>query len=410
MQKICIVCGKDVSAIKRVKDPRGQYYYEPCHAALARRAAAHTTASDDAPDLDLPDLAADVPLDLSDLDLAPVLEPTSISPTSAKSAWATAVAADGPLCPCCNRHLTRNAKICTDCGIRVPSGRPMITSLGRDENMLYANAETIIRAVAWIIPLGWSPIASEAYAARKPIVTWIVAAITIVISFVFFIDMRCDMSMIHWMLWPPTPVHIPAHIHDPIVGEFHGYQLLTSAFLHDFGNIFGFVMHLGGNMLFLLIFGTRVNALIGNLKMAILYPLLGIAAAAAHLHFGEPSGPMLGASGAIMGLAGMYLIFFPAHRVYMAIWLKLFWWYPAWLKIWTVRGFWVLVFYISFDVIATILRSSDGVAHWAHLGGFIAGTAAAILLLVSGLANARHGDLLSVLLGKYAWPLIGKPR
>jgi membrane associated rhomboid family serine protease len=194
-------------------------------------------------------------------------------------------------------------------------------------------------------------------------------------------------------------------------GHFDWYQLLTNTFLHDPYSIWGFIMHLGGNMLFLLIFGTRVNALVGNLKMAILYPLLGIAASAAHLLFSPHlNGPALGASGAIMGLAGMYLIFFPVHRVYMAFWLKIFWRIPTWIKIWPVRGFWVLAFYLSFDVISTLLRSRDGVAHWAHLGGFIAGAAIALIMLCSRLQHANHGDLLSVLLGKYSWPLIGKPR
>jgi len=52
---------------------------------------------------------------------------------------------------------------------------------------------------------------------------------------------------------------------------------------------------------------------------------------------------------------------------------------------------------------------SDGVAHWAHLGGFLTGAGIAIILLVSRLATARGGDLLSVVLGRYAWPLLGKP-
>src|SRR5439155_4915167 len=120
--------------------------------------------------------------------------------------------------------------------------------------------------------------------------------------------------------------------------------------------------------------------------------------------------PALGASGAIMGLAGMYLIFFPVHRVYMAIWLRIFWRMPLWLKIWPTRGFWVLGFYIGFDVVATLLRSRDGVAHWAHLGGFVAGATVALFLLIARLQDARHADLLSVVLGRLAWPLIGRPQ
>jgi membrane associated rhomboid family serine protease len=85
-------------------------------------------------------------------------------------------------------------------------------------------------------------------------------------------------------------------------GKFKLFQLLTHAFLH------AGPMHLAGNMLFLLVLGTRVNAAIGNIATAILYPIMAMAAAVTHLMSigaGEPPTPMLGASGAVMGLAGM---------------------------------------------------------------------------------------------------------
>ena len=70
----------------------------------------------------------------------------------------------------------------------------------------------------------------------------------------------------------------------------------------------------------------------------------------------------------------------------------------------------MLGIWLSFDVISTLLRSRDGVAHWAHLGGFIAGMIIATGLLISRLESANHGDLLSVMLGRWSWPLIGKPK
>jgi len=73
-----------------------------------------------------------------------------------------------------------------------------------------------------------------------------------------------------------------------------------------------------------------------------------VLASGAQLLFSHGDGPVLGASGAIMGLAGMYLIFFPVHRVYMAVWLRI-WWTSPMIKIWAARGFWVLLFYIAFS-------------------------------------------------------------
>jgi membrane associated rhomboid family serine protease len=199
-------------------------------------------------------------------------------------------------------------------------------------------------------------------------------------------------------------------------GRFHWYQLLTSAFLHDNGSILGFLLHLGGNMLFLLVFGTRVNAVLGDLATLILYPFLAVASAAFYLYMmplGPPI-PLLGASGAIMGLAGIYLVLFPLHRVYCAMWIRwgLFVGFRISLKIFTLRGFWVLLIYFAYDIVMGLLTRhhvGGGTAHWAHFGGFTTGVIIALAILLSRRINTYGGDLLSVLLGRRAWPLIGKP-
>jgi hypothetical protein len=81
-------------------------------------------------------------------------------------------------------------------------------------------------------------------------------------------------------------------------GQFQPHQLLTHALLHDPSSLFGFAAHLGGNLVFLLVFGTRINAVIGNVATLILYPVLAVGAALTHLWLGHPHAPMLGASGA----------------------------------------------------------------------------------------------------------------
>jgi len=184
-------------------------------------------------------------------------------------------------------------------------------------------------------------------------------------------------------------------------------QLLTSAFIH------GGIMHLVGNLLFLLVFGSRVNALLGNVVTVLLYPILAIGSSLISMaaESGGPPTPSLGASGAIMGLAGMYLILFPVHNVHMAAWARwgLLRGFHLSLKMWAVRGFWVVLFYIAFDVVFTVFGIEDGTAHWAHLGGFIVGVGLALVLLCTRLINARGGDVLSVMLGRHAWPLVGRP-
>jgi membrane associated rhomboid family serine protease len=203
-------------------------------------------------------------------------------------------------------------------------------------------------------------------------------------------------------------------------GQFHAYQLLTHALLH------GGLLHLAGNMLFMFVLGSRVNALIGNAKTAVIYPLLAIASGLVH-HVAmshEPYGAALGASGAIMGLAGMYLVLFPRNKVHMAAWFRLgpfllalpftlivlfrFFFARAY-KVFTVPGLFVVLFYIAFDIWDVSRGNDDGVAHWAHLGGFLAGVATALVLLLTRLVDARGGDLLSATLGRRAWALLGKP-
>jgi membrane associated rhomboid family serine protease len=175
-------------------------------------------------------------------------------------------------------------------------------------------------------------------------------------------------------------------------------------------------MHYAGNMLFLLVFGLRVNELIGDLKFAIVYPILAmlsgwgylISASGEHLH------PMLGASGAIMGLAGMYFVFFPVQHVHVGIWFRfvsLIRISRLFLKIFRMRGFWLLVLWIGFNDVLPVYfpTRGDHVAHWGHLSGFMAGATIAIAMLITRTATARGADLVSFALGKYAWPLLGKP-
>jgi membrane associated rhomboid family serine protease len=300
--------------------------------------------------------------------------------------------------------------------------------------------------------VGVYPIASEAFGTRKPYVTRAIAIITVLTSAWFWCYEWSDsprmLTLKNLMLWsgeatpsserldmfyawtnlgdsqaydqklaelegsvPDEELSLAAHRalepEQRCFGEFRASQLITHAFLH------ADILHLAGNLLFLMVFGSRVNALIGNIGAAIVYPLLAIAGGVAHLVTSahHPPTPMVGASGAIMGLAGMYLVLFPAHKVHMAAWFRwgLIRWFELSLRIFAVRGFWVVAVYIAIDVFYTAIGIDDGVAHWAHLGGFGVGALLAVILLVTRLINARGGDLLSIILGKHAWRLVGMP-
>ncbi|MGE5268714.1 MAG: rhomboid family intramembrane serine protease [Thiohalocapsa sp.] len=147
--------------------------------------------------------------------------------------------------------------------------------------------------------------------------------------------------------------------------------VFTSMFLH------GGWLHLGGNMLFLWIFGNNVEDLVGRARFLLLY--LGSGAAAAlvqaaampHAHT-----PMVGASGAIAGILGAYLMTYPRANVHIFVWIVIFFWIVT-LPAWMLLGLWFLMQLIS----GLAMRpDSPGVAFWAHVGGFAVGIILFLLL------------------------------
>ena len=140
------------------------------------------------------------------------------------------------------------------------------------------------------------------------------------------------------------------------------FNFLSSMFMH------GGIAHIFGNMLFLLIFGDNLENLIGHIRYAVFYLLCGFAAAATQIIMGPDSIiPMLGASGAISGVLGGYLLLFPRRSV-RAIIFNFVTTVPAFVAI----GVWIV-----YQLVLGYLTPSSGggVAYAAHIGGFIAGLA-----------------------------------
>jgi membrane associated rhomboid family serine protease len=143
--------------------------------------------------------------------------------------------------------------------------------------------------------------------------------------------------------------------------------VFTAMFLH------GGLMHIGGNMLYLWIFGNNIEDVMGHGRFIVFYLLCGVAAAYAHAITAPTSQvPMIGASGAISGVLGAYLLLFPRARVLTLIPLGFFTrldYIPAgW-----VLGFWIVIQF--FNGTLSLGREGGGVAWFAHIGGFVAGMA-----------------------------------
>ena len=185
-----------------------------------------------------------------------------------------------------------------------------------------------------------------------PLVTYVLIVLNILF---FFVELSSsDAFIMQWAFVPSRFVANP-------VGDF--LTLFTSMFMHA-----GWV-HLGGNMLYLWIFGDNVEDRFGHVKFIIFYLISGLAATFAQLAFSLDSNvPNLGASGAIAGVLGAYLVMFPQGRVHVLMGRGIIP-VPALMVI----GLWFVL--QLFSGIGSIGGTTDtgGVAYMAHIGGFIAG-------------------------------------
>lgn len=148
--------------------------------------------------------------------------------------------------------------------------------------------------------------------------------------------------------------------HQPTPIPLYG-TILTSMFMH------GGISHIFGNMLFLWVFGDNLENRLGHLRFLVFYLLCGAIAALAQI-FTDPNSiiPMLGASGAISGVLGGYLLLFPRRSVTALIFFAVV----------QIPAFVALGFWIGFQILQNYWSSgTGGVAYMAHIGGFIAGFA-----------------------------------
>lgn len=193
-----------------------------------------------------------------------------------------------------------------------------------------------------------------------PVVTWVFVIVNVL---VFLLELAGgDTFIMNWSF-------IPLRFLSDMQGNF--ITLFTSMFMHA-----GW-LHLAGNMLYLIIFGDNVEDRFGHFKFFVFYFLCGIVATFAQMAVAPYANiPNLGASGAIAGVLGAYLVLFPARRVRV---LLVRWIVPMPALI--VIGGWILLQFISgFGSLYTSSAGSSGVAYMAHIGGFIGGIVLTLLL------------------------------
>lgn len=200
--------------------------------------------------------------------------------------------------------------------------------------------------------------------ARQPVVTWLLIALNVAV-FLLMLPLTADpeASAAFYERWGLIPARL--------VYGAAPETAITSMFLH------GGFLHLFGNMLFLYVFGDNLEDRMGRLPFLGFYIASGLGAGALQVA-ADPSSlvPMVGASGAIAGVMGGYLLLFPKARVDLLIFLVFI------VRIITLPASAVLAYWFIVQIAAGAVSgaSETGVAHWAHVGGFVVGGLLAVPL------------------------------
>lgn len=193
---------------------------------------------------------------------------------------------------------------------------------------------------------------------RMPIVTYALVALNIAAFLLYFWKPEAEIYAFFddWALFPARVTTGESYI-----------GLFTTMFLH------GGLMHIGGNMLFLYIFGDNLEDHFGHVGFLMFYLASGFVASAAHI-VADPMSmtPTVGASGAIAGVMGGYLLLFPRAKVDVLI-LAGYYLRTVLMPAYAMLGVWIAL--QIFSGVTTIGTEGGGVAYWAHVGGFVAGLA-----------------------------------
>ena len=267
------------------------------------------------------------------------------------------------VCPSCQRKLPDSTPVCTRCGIYIKNGRPILTAWDVDPDEVENKAHGVVKFVSWLIPFGVYPVYSEAMGTHKPYATWGIVAVTVLVSIWFSAlnisgstQMRSAKNL---MLWgggaKPDPQRIQLLYEYTNYGDAKAFYAKREA-----------------------LSGTTPKDELDVAALNELTPEQNC--------FGEYRHVQLITHAFLHGGIILHLSF----------------------KCFAVRGFWVVLFYIMFDVIAVSLGQNTGTAHWAHIGGLVWGFIIAYGLLAGRIAYSG-GDVVSLVLGRHAWRIIGTP-
>lgn len=259
------------------------------------------------------------------------------------------------------------------------------------------------------------PISDENPTLKTPIMTWLLLGAMFAVWFAVqggglpghdlqLVTSICNLGMVPGEITHRAAVGLAVPLapglacvvdRDPI----NIYTPLISMFLH------GGWPHILGNALFFWVFGSAIEDSMGPGRFLVFYLLCGVIAAATHIAM-QPASPVptVGASGAISGVLGAYLVLYPRVRVHMFFWFLLF------FRVFAIPAWIVLLYWFGVQVItalpgmATVRPDvSSGVAVWAHIGGFVAG-----MILIKLFQNPRLIAARSALREPHGWAAVAR--
>jgi membrane associated rhomboid family serine protease len=195
---------------------------------------------------------------------------------------------------------------------------------------------------------------------KFPYVTYALMALNLA---VFLVQVSMPPQAFEWFAveYGMIPIVVRDLVPQPVAWLPDWANLVTYAFLHaDW-------LHLGTNMLFLWIFGDNIEDALGHLRFVVFYLACAVLAALVHLAFNyDSNGPLIGASGAVAGVMGAYILLYPHARVFVLFRIVI----PIPLPI---PALWMLGVWIATQIFNVLVGSQEPVAWWAHLGGVAAG-------------------------------------
>ncbi|NET48810.1 MAG: rhomboid family intramembrane serine protease [Merismopedia sp. SIO2A8] len=209
------------------------------------------------------------------------------------------------------------------------------------------------------------PLRDENPTTITPYVTFALIAVNIAVFF-HQISLNPDALEAFIRMWGVVPARITAHLNGA-ASDSVWITLVSSQFLH--ANL----LHLGGNMLYLWIFGNNIEDKLGHTRYLVFYLVCGVLAALSQWFFFQQGAvPMVGASGAIAGVMGAYIIRFPSAKI--LTFFPMFFFFTFKVPAYVFLGFW-FVQQALFSVGTTLAAGGGegGVAYWAHAGGFVFG-------------------------------------